>query len=103
MATRIGRRQFMSKSFQTWLIAVCLLVVMQALASLLVRPGFALIALSDVTQGLLLLSGTLCFLPNVLRTRGRTRLFWTLTLLGMAFWFTYQLMWIYFEVVLRRD
>lgn len=103
MTARIDQRQLMSKPLQTWLVAVCLLVVLQALGSLLLHPGLPLIALSDITQGLLLLSGTLCFLPNVWRTRGRTRLFWTLTLLGMAFWFTYQLMWIYFEVVLRRD
>src|ERR1700757_2557907 len=93
----------MSKHFKTWLAAVCLLVTLQALGSLWLHPGFALIALSDVTQTLLLLSATLCFLPNVLRSRGRTRLFWTLTLLGMALWFTYQLTWIYFEVFLRRD
>ena len=103
MTARIGRRLFMSKPFKTWLGAVFVLVMLQALASLLVRPGFALIATSDVLQGLLLLSATLCFLPGVLHTRGRTRLFWSLTLLGMAFWFTYQLMWIYFEVYLRKD
>jgi signal transduction histidine kinase len=93
----------MSNSSKIWLAAAFFLVALQACASLLVRPGFVLIAMSDVTQGLLLLSGSLAFLPNLLRTRGRTRLFWTLTLLGMAFWFTYQLLWIYFEVYLRRD
>lgn len=93
----------MSNSSKIWVGAAFFLVALQACASLLIRPGFVLIAMSDLTQGLLLLSGSLAFLPNVLRTRGRTRLFWTLTLLGTAFWFTYQLLWIYFEVYLRRD
>jgi len=82
---------------------VSALVVTQALGSLLLRPGFGLIALSDITQGLLLLSGTLAFLPSILATRGRSRLFWVLSLAGMAFWWTYQLLWIYFEVVRRVD
>ena len=93
----------MSKRFKIWIGVVSGLVLVQALASLLLRPSFGLIALSDLSQGALLLSGTLAFLPNVLATRGRIRLFWTLSLLGMAFWFTYQLLWIYFEVYLQKD
>jgi signal transduction histidine kinase len=54
-------------------------------------------------QCVLLLSGTLAFLPRALRTEGRMRAFWTLLAVGMAFWLCYQLMWTYFEVVLRTD
>ncbi len=93
----------MSKRSRIWLAAVSGLVAVQALSWILLRPGFTLTALSDITQALLLLSGTLAFLPSVLSTRGRTRLFWMLTLLGMAFWWTYQLLWIYFEVYRRQD
>jgi signal transduction histidine kinase len=93
----------MSRRSKIWMLGVSALVVIQAVTSLVLRSSFALIALSDITQGALLLSGTLAFLPNVLATRGRTRIFWMLTLLGMAFWLTYQLLWIYFEVYLRRD
>ncbi len=93
----------MSRSSKIWIGVVSGLVLVQALSSLLLRPSFGLIALSDLTQGALLLSGTLAFLPNVLATRGRIRLFWILSLLGMAFWFTYQLLWIYFEVYLQKD
>ena len=93
----------MSRASKIWIGFAFALVVLQALTSLLLHPSFALIALSDITQGALLLSGALAFLPNVWATRGRTRLFWMLTLLGMAFWFSYQLLWIYFEVWLRRD
>ena len=75
----------------------------QAGASLILRPSFTLIALSDITQCILLLSGTLSFLPNVLANRGRTRLFWALMMLGMASWLAYQLLWNYFEIFLRKD
>lgn len=93
----------MSRSSKIWIGVVSGLVLVQAVASLVLRPSVGLIALSDLTQGALLLSGTLAFLPNVLATRGRIRLFWTLSLLGMAFWVTYQLLWIYFEVYLQKD
>jgi hypothetical protein len=79
------------------------LVFAQAASSLVLPQNFALIALSDVTQCALLLSGTLSFLPNLLSTRGRTRLFWLLMTLGMFFWLVYQMLWTYFEVVLRQD
>lgn len=54
-------------------------------------------------QCVLLLSGTLSFIPRAVRSEGRLRTFWTLLATGMAFWFCYQLMWTYFEVVLRTD
>jgi signal transduction histidine kinase len=93
----------MSNRSRVWVLGACALVFAQALASLVMRPGFGLIALSDVTQCILLLSGTLAFLPNVFATRGRPRLFWALMMLGVAFWFSYQLFWTYFEVYLRQD
>src|SRR5580704_12091987 len=93
----------MSKSSKIWIGVVFGLVLVQALTSLLLSPSPGLIALSDLTQGALLLSGALAFLPSVMASRGRIRLFWCLTLTGMALWFTYQLLWIYFEVYLRQD
>jgi signal transduction histidine kinase len=78
-------------------------VFAQAVASLVMANGFRLTALSDVLQCILLLSGTLAFLPNVFSTRGRVRLFWLLMTLGLTFWLSYQLLWIYFEVYLRTD
>ena len=93
----------MSRSSKIWIAVVSGLVAVLALASLVMSPSPALIALSDLTQGALLLSGTLAFIPSVMATRGRTRLFWCLTLMGMALWFTYQLLWIYFEVYLKKD
>jgi signal transduction histidine kinase len=70
---------------------------------MLLRPGFALSALSDVAQLILLLSGTILLLPGVLATRGRIRVFWALMMLGTAFWASYQILWTYFEVWQRSE
>jgi signal transduction histidine kinase len=93
----------MSQRSRVWILAACGLVLAQATASLVLPQNFTLIALSDIAQCILLLSGTLSFLPNVKATRGRTRLFWALMTLGMALWLAYQLLWAYFEVLLRQD
>jgi len=86
-----------------WIWSAAGLVVAQAAASLLLHRGVGLIVLTDLTQLLLLASGTLALLPNVLATHGRPRLFWSLMVLGLFFWFSYQALWSYFEVFLRRD
>jgi signal transduction histidine kinase len=94
----------MSRRARFCLVAVSGFVFVQATASLLLRSGFALTAASDLIQSALLLAGTLVFLTNALATRGRTRLFWLLMSLGLAFWFAYQtLLWTYFEVFLRQE
>jgi signal transduction histidine kinase len=93
----------MSARSKLWILAACALVVAQATASLVLRQGFTLTAFSDITQFVLLLSGTLALLPNALVARGRTRLFWALMTLGVAFWLVYQLLWMYFEIYLRQD
>lgn len=76
---------------------------MQAAASLVLPQGFALIALSDLTQLLLLLSGMMALLLVAWSSHGRARVFWALMALGLGFWFAYQSLWCYFEVFLRTD
>jgi signal transduction histidine kinase len=93
----------MSGRSKLWVSIAIALVCAQAVASLFLRPSFSLIAFSDLAQLLLLFSGTVVLLPNVLASRGRIRLFWVLMMLGMAFWLSYQALWTYFEVALRRD
>ena len=82
-------------------IAACLgtLVV----AALFLPSSFRLTALSDVVQCVLLFSGAMSLVPHAMHSRGRLRLFWTLMATGMAFWFSYQLFWTYYEVWLRSD
>jgi len=86
-----------------WISTAAGLVCAQAVASLFLHRGFALTALSDIVQFILLLAGTIALLPNLLATRARIRLFWALMMLGMAFWLSYQGLWTYFEVLMRRD
>ena len=93
----------MSERSKLWIWVIAALLCAQALASLFLHRGFALTALSDIVQLLLLLSATVSLLPSLTASRGRTQLFWALMMLGMGFWFSYQVLWTYFEVVMRRD
>jgi signal transduction histidine kinase len=103
LVSRIAARVLMSKRSQIYILIASGLVFAQSVASLVLPPTFTLTVLSDLTQCILLFSGALSLLPNVVATRGRTRLFWALMTLGVAFWLAYQLLWTYFEVILRQD
>jgi len=93
----------LSERSKLWILAISCLVFAQACASILIPQGFALAVFSDVTQCILLLSGTAALAPNIVRNTGRTRLFWALMTFGIALWLTYQLLWSYFEVILRQE
>jgi signal transduction histidine kinase len=86
-----------------WTAAVAACLATLVLAALILPRSFRLTALSDVLQCLLLFSGALSLIHHVVRSRGRLRLFWTLITTGITFWFSYQLIWTYFEVWLRVD
>src|SRR3981081_3995742 len=72
-------------------------------AALLLPQSFLLTAFSDLIQCVLLISGTLSFIPHVARSQGRMRLYWALMTAGIAFWLFYHLLWTYFEVVLHQE
>lgn len=93
----------MSRPFKLWLLAAVALLCTQAAASLLLSPGFLLVALSDLVQLLLLLSGMLALLPIARASRGRARMFWDLMMLGVGFWFAYQAIWCTYEVFFRQE
>jgi len=93
----------MSGHTKVWISISAGLVCLQVVASLFLHESFALTALSDITQLVLLLAGTVALLLNALATRGRVRLFWALMTLGVAFWMSYQCLWMYFEVLLRKE
>src|SRR5580704_3961839 len=93
----------MSGRSKLWISTAVGLVCVQTLASLFLHKGFALTALSDITQFILLLAGTTALLLNVLATRGRIRIFWALMMLGTALWCSYQALWTYFEVLTRSE
>jgi signal transduction histidine kinase len=73
------------------------------LAAFALPRSFRLTASSDVIQCFLLASGAASFVPLALRSQGRQRLFWSLITLGISLQLTYQFLWTYYEVVLRRD
>ena len=93
----------MRKLSHLWLAAVAGLLAALIVAALVLPRSFGLTALSDIVQCFLLVSGAASFVPLVLRSKGRMRLFWSLITLGISFWLLYQLLWTYFEVVLRRE
>jgi signal transduction histidine kinase len=93
----------LSERSKLWLLATVVLVAAQALGAILIPRGYLLTAFSDLLQAFLLLSGALALLANAVATRGRIRGFWILMAIGVAFWFTYQLCWIYFEVYRRQE
>ena len=95
-------------SLRTKLLSLLLaaLVLAQIAVSLILPRGDTLTITSDLLQGALLLVATISFLPNALSTaspRQRARIFWILMTAGMVLWFTYQMMWNYFEVILRKE
>lgn len=93
----------MPARFKLWTTAALASLGTLVVAALVLPQSFRLTAFSDVSQCLLLLSGALSFLPHVLRSRGRLRLFWALMMAGIAMWFFYQLMWTYIEVWQRQE
>lgn len=93
----------LSLGVKVWIGGV-IFVLVAAIASALFMPrSFALTALSDIIQCVLLISGALAFLPAARLAHGRLRLFWSLLAAGVALWLCYQGFWTYYEVVLRRD
>ena len=93
----------MSRRSKIWLAAVVAGLAAFLVAALILPQSFRLTAFTDVIEALLLASGAASFVPLALRAKGRMRLFWSLIILGITFWLTYQLFWVYFEVVLRRE
>lgn len=95
-----------SRRSKLWIAGVCGLVAVQVCASLLLPPSYQLSVVSDLNQCALLLLATFAIIPNVSPSRSRTtrtRLFWFLMLAGVLFWLSYQLLWTYFEVILKKE
>jgi signal transduction histidine kinase len=92
-----------SRFSRVWLFAVCALMCAQGVASFWIARSFTLVVLSDLTQLILLFSATAALIYSAVKSHGRSRLFWTLMATGVALWFTYQVLWSYFEVYLRTE
>ena len=94
----------MRTRYKLWAPILVSLVVIQAAGSLaLAGHRFALAAFSNVLGCLLLGCAVLPYFLAALKTTGRMRVFWWLMGLGLSAWLSYGFLWMYFEVVLRRD
>ena len=93
----------MNTRSKIWLAATGIPLAALIVAAIALRQSFALTAFSDIIQCFLLASGTASFIPLARRSQGRLRLFWALITLGFGFWFSYQLLWTYYEVILHQE
>ena len=80
-----------------------MLMAAQIAAALFLSRSLGLTAFSDIVQCLVLISATAAFVPLMLKSVGRIRLFWSLITMGLTLWLAYQLFWTYYEVILQRD
>lgn len=94
---------FLNTVSKLWLSAIGILMAAQIAAALFLSRSLGLTAFSDIVQCLVLISATAAFVPLVLRSVGRIRLFWSLITVGLTLWLAYQLFWTYYEVILQRD
>ncbi len=78
------------------------LTVVLTAGCLLLAPGLARIAISDIVSALLMLLALFAFASNGLESKGRTRWFWMLQAAGWALWFSDQVVWITFDLILHR-
>jgi len=88
---------------KVWLVTVMGALAAFIVAALILPQSFRLTVFTDVIESLLLLSGVASFVRQLLRSHGRMRVFWSLIVFGLVLWLTYQLLWVYYELVLRHD
>jgi signal transduction histidine kinase len=93
----------LSRVSKLWMSAIGILMAAQIAAALFLHRSLALTAFSDIVQCLVLSSATAAFVPLMLRSVGRIRIFWALITMGLTLWLAYQLFWTYYELILQRD
>lgn len=84
------------------LVAAVLLTVVLTVACVFLPRGLALAAVSDIVGGLLMLSALFAFASNGAASKGRTRWFWMLQAAGWALWFSDQMVWVTFDLILQK-
>jgi diguanylate cyclase (GGDEF)-like protein len=78
-------------------------VFLEAVLGFALPRGHTLTAVGDLTQCLLLAVALVCLLANTKQAEPRAKYFWALLGLGCALWLGAQILWTYFEVVLRQE
>lgn len=79
-----------------------LLTVVLAVATLSLQRGLLLTGFSDIASALLMLTALLAFAFQGKASKGRMRWFWLLQAAGWGLWFSDQIVWIVFDLVLRK-
>jgi len=90
------------KFSKSLLAAAVLLTAVLTLACVLLPQGLALAAVSDIVGGLLMLSALAAFAWHGAHSKGRLRWFWMLQAAGWTLWFSDQLVWITFDLILQK-
>jgi diguanylate cyclase (GGDEF)-like protein len=85
-----------------WVGGALLLTALLAVASALLPQGLSLMAVSDLVIAVLMLSALFTFALNGFASKGRMRWFWMLQAAGWTLWFSDQVVWIVFDLVLQR-
>ncbi len=97
------RRSQPNAGIKLWAAGILFLLAGQLAASLLLQRGFFLTLATDVIAMLLMCSAVFAFSANARATVTQTRAFWTLAASSWAITLVGQALWIYFDVVLRRE
>jgi diguanylate cyclase (GGDEF)-like protein len=86
-----------------WATLVVFLTLGQIAATAFVPRSLSLTLINDVIEFLLMLSALLVFLVNASASPRPTRLFWMLLAAGWGVTIVAQAMWMYFDLVLRKE
>lgn len=91
-----------SKALRLLFAAAVSLTVVIALGCLLLPKGLAQVAVSDVVSSALMFTALCAFFTLGLTAKGRMRWFWMLQAAGWAMWFSDQIVWIVYDLILRQ-
>ncbi len=92
----------MTADQKPWIAVGACVLVAHAFVSIFVPPGFWLTYFADITQTTLQFVIAAVAFWNILRTRGHVRAFWILMTIGFGAWFVSQVMWAFYEIVLKQ-
>ena len=93
----------MRNHLKLWVVVLAFLTLLQIAATLLAPRSFSLTLISDVIGFLLMLSVLFVFLIDVIASPRQTRMFWTLLATCWGIRIVGQAMWMYFNLVLRKE
>ena len=87
---------------QPWLVVSAALIVGQAVMSLGIRQGFAVVAYTDLNYLVLVLLATTLMVSNARAAQGQRRVFWWLLAGGCGLWSISLGVFVYYEVWLGK-